>query len=359
MSHTPLPPPPPPPVPAIAETGVVVANLLPTINAISRDSIISIFGSDFAPSGFRDLDTQVDPATGLVATNQSGVCVEIDGRRAPMFHVLSNQLNLQAPTLMGAAPVSVVVITNCGTPDEQRSAPEPVQLVDRTPAFFVEPIVDPGGANPIAALHQDGVSLVGDPELRPGATPAEPGEFISLFGTGFGLTNPPLQAGQIPANVLPNGGIADIDGPFSITIGGMTLEGLPDVFYAGIAPCCAGLYQIVVRVPDGLPDGNHEVTAMVDGVSTLGGPYIPVRSPSTSALGADAPESEEPGGNDVTDDGGSGGDGSSEDGGGDDTSGGGGSGGEGSGGGGAYLRSPGAGTRGPTLFPPTSSARGR
>ena len=336
----------PPPMPAIAPTGVVIANLLPTINAISRDSIISIFGSDFAPPGFRDLDTQVDPATGLVATNQSGVCVEIDGERSPMFHVLSNQINLQAPSLEGQSPVSVVVITNCDTPDAQRSMPEPVQLIDRTPAFFVEPIVDPGGANPIAALHQDGVSLVGVPELRPGATPAEPGEFISLFGTGFGLTNPSLQAGQIPANVLPDGGIAEIDGPFSITIGGMTLEGLPDVFYAGIAPCCAGLYQIVVRVPDGLPDGNHEVSAMVDGVATLGGPYIPVKSPATSAPGADAPEGEEPGGSDVVDDGGSGGDDSSE--------------GEGDGDGEpdfGYLQIPGAGTRGPTLFPPTSSGR--
>ena len=135
----------PPPMPAIAPTGVVIANLLPTINAISRDSIISIFGSDFAPPGFRDLDTQVDPATGLVATNQSGVCVEIDGERSPMFHVLSNQINLQAPSLEGQSPVSVVVITNCDTPDAQRSMPEPVQLIDRTPAFFVEPIVDPGG----------------------------------------------------------------------------------------------------------------------------------------------------------------------------------------------------------------------
>ena len=136
----------------------------------------------------------------------------------------------------------------------------------------------------------------------------------------------------------------------------MTLEGLPDVFYAGIAPCCAGLYQIVVRVPDGLPDGNHEVTAMVDGVSTPAGPYIPVKSPATSAPGADAPQGEEPGGSDVVDDGGSGGDNSSGGGGDGDTSGGG-----GTGGGGAYLpiQIPGAGTRGPALFPPTSSARGR
>ncbi len=366
-----LPPPPPPTVPAIAPTGVVIANLLPTINAISNESIISIFGSDFAPSGFRDLDTQVDPATGLVATNQSGVCVEIDGQRSPMFHVISNQLNVQAPTLEGAGPVSVVVITNCGTPEEQRSAAELVQLVDRTPAFFLEPFVGDGGQ--IAALHPD-FSIVGDPALRPGSTPAEPGNFISLFGTGFGLTNPDVQAGQIPGNVQEvqdNGFLAPLVGDFSLTIGGMPLEGSRDIPYAGLASCCAGLYQIVVRVPDGLPDGRHMVTAMIDGVSTTGDVFVQVKTvPEPAAPGAGSPEGEEPGGSDVVDDDGSGGgdssggegDGDTSGGGGSgggDTGGGGGSGGGGTGGDGSYLQIPGAGTRGPTLFPPTSSSRGR
>ena len=283
----PPPPPPPPTVPAIAQTGVVISNLLPTINAISSESIISIFGSDFAPAGFSDLNTQVDPATGLVATNQSGVCVEIDNQRAPMFHVLSNQLNVQAPTLMGAGPVSVVVITNCDTPEAQRSAPEPVQLVDRTPAFFLEPFVGDGGQ--IAALHPD-FSVVGDQELRPGATPAEPGKFISLFGTGFGLTRPDVEAGQIPRDVQAvqeNGFLAPLVGDFKVTIGGMTLqgapEGTPDVPYAGLASCCAGLYQIVIKVPEGLVDDNYEVTAMVDGISTPAGTFITVENPSGSA----------------------------------------------------------------------------
>ena len=141
----------------------------------------------------------------------------------------------------------------------------------------------------------------------------------------------------------------------------MTLEGRPDVFYAGIAPCCAGLYQIVVRVPDGLPDGNHEVRAMVDGVSTPSGPFITVKSPAARrrSPAADAPEGEEPGGSDVVDDDGSGGGNSSGGEGDGDMSGGGGSGGGDTGGGGLYLQIPGAGHRGPTLFPPTSSARGR
>ena len=357
---------PPPIVPAIFENGVVVANLLPTINdAISPNSIISIFGADLAPNDITDLDTQVDPTTGLVATNQSGVCVEINDVRSPMFHVIANiaagvdQINLQAPTLEVPGPASVVVIIGCDTPQEQRSPPALLQVAEAAPAFFVNPIVDGGGVNQIAALHGGGPDVVGDPNLLPGSTPAEPGEFISLFATGFGQTNPPLQAGEIPAQVLPDGGLADVDG-FSITIGGMTLEGRPQVFYAGIAPCCAGLYQIVVEVPP-LQDGNHAVTATVNGIPTPEGPFIPVKSPSGSAPGADAPEGEEPGGDDVTDDGGSGGDDSSGGGGDGDTSGGGGSGGgdTGGGGGGAYLQIPGAGTRGATPFPPASSPRGR
>ena len=141
-----------PPRPRITSGGVVVGNLLPTISSISPNSIISIFGSEFAPEGFSDTDTQTD-AAGLVATNQSGVCVEIGGVRAPMFHVFPNQLNVQAPSIEGESPASVVVVTGCDTPEEQRSAAESVSLVALTPAFFVTDFVDGGGANPIAALH--------------------------------------------------------------------------------------------------------------------------------------------------------------------------------------------------------------
>ena len=63
------PPPPPPTVPAVLSMGVVMGNLLPTINGISDESIISVFGRDFAPDGVDNRDTQLDPASGLVATN--------------------------------------------------------------------------------------------------------------------------------------------------------------------------------------------------------------------------------------------------------------------------------------------------
>ena len=61
-----------------------------------------------------------------------------------------------------------------------------------------------------------------------------------------------------------------------INTGGIPLAG-GDIFYAGTAPCCSGLYQLVVKVPLNAPDGNLPVVAVVAGVSTPSGPFIPVK----------------------------------------------------------------------------------
>ena len=270
------------PIPAISSGGVVVANLLPTVSSISSNAIISIFGSNFAPPGTVDTEPELD-AEGRVATTQREVCVEINGQRSPILHVFANQLNLQAPTLAPgtSGPVSVEVIAGCGTADERRSAAEMVMVAEVTPAFFVVQLpgsTDPGGVNPIAALHGGGPEIVFDPNVIPGTRPAEPGEFISLFATGLGPTDPPLQAGEIPLSKLAgSSGQAKLANPFAITIGPIPVPD-GDIFYAGTAPCCAGLYQIVVKAPPSAPDGDLEVIATVAGVSTLPGPFVTVKS---------------------------------------------------------------------------------
>ncbi len=122
------------------------------------------------------------------------------------------------------------------------------------------------------ALHGGGPTLAGPPGLIPGVafTPAEPGQYVTLFGTGFGATEPPLEAGRIP------GAAAALANEVSFTLGGIAVPSW-DVLYAGAAPCCAGLYQFTVRLPPIVPDGNALVIATVQGVATPEGPFLAVR----------------------------------------------------------------------------------
>ena len=125
--------------------------------------------------------------------------------------------------------------------------------------------------------NKDGLrkSVAVDPSEVPGATPAVPGEFISLFATGFGPTDPPFNAGEVPQTEVPPG-TAELTNLVSVAIGGLPVPD-QDIFYAGVAPCCAGLYQLVVKVPDNAPDGDLPVVATVGGVSTPNGPYVTVK----------------------------------------------------------------------------------
>ena len=259
--------------------GIVLATGTPVVNRIAPNAIITVFGEDFAPAGTQVVSPQLDDG-GKVATKLANTCLEIDGDRAPLFAVFPTQINAQAPHLLQPTQATVEVIRGCGTQDEQRSPAETVAVAPLAPAFF-NFVSNPGGHNPIATLHGGGPGLVGESGLIPGVTftPAQPNEFVSFFGTGFGPTDPALESGQIPSQALPNSrGVADLTNEVTFTIGGIAVPP-KDVFYAGAAPCCAGLLQFVVRVPPNAPDGNLGVVATVGGVSTPDGPFITVMQP--------------------------------------------------------------------------------
>ena len=260
----------PPSEPRISSGGVVLATGAPVVSSISPNALISVYGQGFAPRGTRVLSPVLDTA-GRVAANLAGACLEIGGRRAPLFTVTENQINAQVPRELPPGQARATVILGCGTSSEQRSPEQTVAVAAVSPAFFNFP-VDPDGRNPVVALHGGGPALVGPPGLIPGVTltPAEPGEIITLYGTGFGATDPLLATGQIP------GGAAGLANEVSFTFGGIAVPSR-DVLYEGAAPCCAGLYQFAVRLPTVVPDGNAAVMATVQGVTTPEGPFLAVR----------------------------------------------------------------------------------
>ena len=266
----------PPRGPPISSGGIVLATGSPVVRSISPNAIISVFGREFLPDGTQAASPALDGA-GRVATNLAGVCLEIDGKRAPLFAVFPNQVNAQAPHDLTPGQAQVAAIGGCGAEDELRGLAATVEVASVSPAFFSFPL-NSSGRNPVAALHGNGPALVGSRGSIPGIDiyPAAPGEVITLFGTGFGPTEPPLETGQIP------GIAAEIASDVEIAFGGITLLS-EHILYAGAAPCCAGLYQFAVRVPRGLPEGRIPVTAAVQGVSTPQGPFLAVLWPETAA----------------------------------------------------------------------------
>jgi len=82
------------------------------------------------------------------------------------------------------------------------------------------------------------------------------GDTLIIYAVGLGDTSPAVATGD-PA---PGGPLAQVIGTPSVNFGGGI--GAPVVVpdYAGLSPTSAGLYQINVRIPEGTPKGNVNLT---------------------------------------------------------------------------------------------------
>ena len=264
-----------PTAPHISSGGVVSAGLsAPAINILSPNAIATIFGEKFAPAGTSRQVSQDDLVNGRIPTMLAGVCAVFGATRAPIFGVFPGQLNVQVPQ---AAPgnTAVQVITNCDTPQAESSNKEAVTVQPVAPEFFYF-LHNGSGHNPIAAINAITGVYVGASGLIPGGTfaPAKPGDLLMLFATGFGATNPLFGVGELP-NVA-----AQVTGAVVIQFGGATLAAA-DILYVGLSQN-AGLYQVNLRVPDSVVDGDQALVISIDGVSSPAGGYITVSRPSVT-----------------------------------------------------------------------------
>jgi len=225
---------------------------------IGMNGMITLWGLNFADPGVTRTVGLGDIRDDRFPLRLACVGVEVAGRRVPITYVRTDQINAQAPTLDLNGPVEVRVILNPGFPNEIRSDVARVEMRTFSPAFFMFP-----NSRSIAAQHGDGsFRYLADPSVVPGATPAKPGQWVVLYGTGFGPTEPVYQAGEIA------GGPARLREPFTISIGGITLRP-EDIYYAGLSPgSISGLYQFNVRVPETAPEGDVPVEVRIGGYTT-------------------------------------------------------------------------------------------
>lgn len=188
-------------------------------------------------------------------TELDGVSVTVNGLAAYPYYISSTQLNVLAPDGLTAGPVEVQVTNPQGT-----SNVFTVKASSETPAFFLF------ATKYAAAEHANGAPI-GPAALGGNFTPAKPGETVQLYGTGFGPMSPFSSAGQILPAPAP---LANADN-VTVTIGGQPAV----VTYAGVVG--SGLDQLNVTVPAGLPNGDAQIVATVNGLSTQTGLAVTVQ----------------------------------------------------------------------------------
>jgi uncharacterized protein (TIGR03437 family) len=230
-----------------------VANAAGYQPGIASATWVSIFGTNLSAVTYTWQAS--DFVNGQLPTSLQGVSVTINGIPAYIDYLSPTQINVLAPDDATTGPVQIQL-----TAAQQPSNSVTAQKGQFAPAFFT---IDNGAY--AAALHAD-YTLVGSANLLPGVStrPAQPGETILLYGTGFGPTNPALPTGQLvttPA-VLANSA--------QVTIGGVAAT----VVYSGLVE--PGLYQLNVTVPN-LPNGDAAVVATIGGVSTQTGVSVTVQ----------------------------------------------------------------------------------
>jgi uncharacterized protein (TIGR03437 family) len=231
---------------------------------IGLNSMITIFGSGFGVPGRRRSAGSGDFVNGNFPNQLGCVAVEINGARVPVTFVQTDQINAQAPTLNVNGPVTATVIQNPGTPQELRSdVASGIQFATYAPALFTF------NGTSIAAQHVDFTPLA-NTSVVPSGRPARPGDVVILYGTGFGITEPVYQAGELPH------GPATIRDRLTVTIGGITLTEA-DVLYAGLAgQSISGLFQFNLRLPQSLSAGDVPVVIRIGGVQTQANATIPI-----------------------------------------------------------------------------------
>jgi uncharacterized protein (TIGR03437 family) len=245
------------PSPAFIGQSAVV-NAASASTGVTPGSIAAILGTGLT----RGVSGVARPSTSGLPYSIEGTSVLVNGIPAPLFAIANingqEQVVFQAPWEAQGQPipevpispiitttlpaVSIVVVNNGSVSPAMRAL-----FYDIQPAIFTS-----DGAQAVA-VHSD-YSLVTS------RNPAQEGEVITFYGTGFGPVTP-LPATGAPAGSSPPS-IMSTAPTVSINSHNAT------VLFAGLSPGSVALYQFNVVVPDRVGIGNLNVLIDVGGTNS-------------------------------------------------------------------------------------------
>jgi len=233
--------------PAIA-TVISAAALLPKAAPAAYCSIMGSGFTDQAATGWGSWITGTK-----LPTSVGGIRVNVNGTPAYVEYVSATQVNFLLPA---TAPVGIADL-DLITPIGVMSTTLEIDAV--APGLFCYTLH--GVLYPASVFATgSGVVYVATAGALPGyaSRPAAAGDFIELYATGCGLTNPVAPDGVVLTKAYPAVDLA----AWEVTIAGKNAS----VLYAGLVS--PGLWQVNVQIPAGLIGGDQPLVLLVNGAAS-------------------------------------------------------------------------------------------
>ncbi len=221
--------------------------------ALTPGKIAVIYGSGLGPA----TGVIASPMNGVFPQQVAGTTVSFRGVDAPIYYASATQVNAIVPyEVTGSSLISVEVSYQNAV-----TLPFNVSFAASQPGIFT---ANATGAGQAAAIN------VKDGTLNSASNPAKIGDYVSLYATGEGATNPGGSDGKLDTSLTPPKPVL----PVTATVGGIAAT----VQYAGgVYGEVAGLMQVNVQIPAGVapatltPGGYVPVVLTVGNTSTVAG----------------------------------------------------------------------------------------
>jgi trimeric autotransporter adhesin len=217
--------------------------------AVAPGEVVVIYGSNLGPAA---LVQGAFNSAGSLPTSLAGTTVYFNNTPAPILYTSATQVATFVPFGLTGSTVRVAVQYQ----GQLATVSVPVTAV--APAIFTLG----GGTGQAVAFNQDGT-------LTDAAHPAAAGAYVSIYATGTGETDPAGKVGTVSGAELANTVV-----PVTATVGGIAAP----VQFAGAAPNqLAGVSQINVQIPPGVPPGPAALAIRMGGAPSQAGVTIVVR----------------------------------------------------------------------------------
>ena len=191
---------------------------------IAPNSIVTIYGSGLSFETHSAFSSDLEQ--GNLPTTLGGVTVYANGLPCGLFYVSPTQVNLLIPYIIVDTEITIRL--------SRQTLNGPAVKV---PSAIGAPGIFQWNGNFAVAQHADGTLISPD-------SPARGGEIVVIYATGLGRTSPDIGFGSVTNLPLK----IRYASQFQVLFNGVACDPA-DVYYAGVTPGYAGLYQVNVRLP--------------------------------------------------------------------------------------------------------------